>query len=99
MTIEQCSDIAYNILRMEYDDVYKQVEHRLFLLSNEKENDTQFDMVFHCAALVGGRLFIESAPLSVALDLSIDAEFFNWAIRTKPKAVAYFSSSAAYPIV
>jgi nucleoside-diphosphate-sugar epimerase len=63
-----------------------------------KENNTQFDMVFHCAALVGGRLFIESAPLSVALDLSIDAEFFNWAIRTKPKAVAYFSSSAAYPI-
>jgi nucleoside-diphosphate-sugar epimerase len=63
-----------------------------------KRNDTQFDMVFHCAALVGGRLFIENAPLSVALDLSIDAEFFNWVIRTRPKAVAYFSSSAAYPI-
>jgi nucleoside-diphosphate-sugar epimerase len=55
-------------------------------------------MVFHCAALVGGRLFIENAPLSVALDLSIDAEFFNWVVRTRPKAVAYFSSSAAYPI-
>jgi len=63
-----------------------------------KRDDTQFDMVFHCAALVGGRLFIENAPLSVALDLSIDAEFFNWVIRTRPKAVAYFSSSAAYPI-
>lgn len=63
-----------------------------------RKDNTQFDMVFHCAALVGGRLFIENAPLSVALDLSIDAEFFNWVIRTRPKSVAYFSSSAAYPI-
>lgn len=75
-------------------DIKKGIEVRNFF----KTNETQYDMVFHCAALVGGRLFIESAPLSVALDLSIDAEFFNWVIRTRPKAVAYFSSSAAYPI-
>ena len=63
-----------------------------------KTNDTQYDIVFHCAALVGGRMMIEGQPLSVAIDLSIDSEFLNWVMRTKPHAVAYFSSSAAYPI-
>jgi nucleoside-diphosphate-sugar epimerase len=75
-------------------DIKKGTDARHFF----KTDRTQFDYVFHCAAVVGGRLFIENAPLSVALDLSIDAEFFNWVIQTRPKAVAYFSSSAAYPI-
>lgn len=58
-----------------------------------------FDTIFHCAAVVGGRLKIEGDPLAVATDLSIDAEFFNWAVRLdpKPKKVVYFSSSAVYP--
>lgn len=58
----------------------------------------KFDLVIHLAAIVGGRATIEGEPLSVATDLSIDAEFFNWVHRTKPKNVVYFSSSAAYPI-
>ena len=58
----------------------------------------KFDLVIHLAAIVGGRATIENEPLSVATDLSIDAEFFNWVHRTKPKHVVYFSSSAAYPI-
>jgi nucleoside-diphosphate-sugar epimerase len=57
-----------------------------------------FDLVIHLAAIVGGRLKIEGDPLSVATDLSIDAEMFNWALRTKQKRIVYFSSSAAYPI-
>ena len=59
---------------------------------------THFDLVIHLAAVVGGRIQIEGDPLSVAVDLSIDAELFQWAIRTKPKQLVYFSSSAAYPI-
>jgi nucleoside-diphosphate-sugar epimerase len=47
---------------------------------------------------VGGRETIENDPLAVATDLSIDAEFFNWAVRTKQSKIIYFSSSAAYPI-
>ncbi len=63
------------------------------------ENDTRrYDLVIHLAAIVGGRQTIENSPLSVATDLSIDAEFFSWVMRTKPKKVIYFSSSAAYPI-
>lgn len=63
-----------------------------------KTNTEEFDLVIHLAAIVGGRATIEGEPLSVATDLSIDAEFFNWAQKTKPINVVYFSSSAAYPI-
>lgn len=63
-----------------------------------KTSDKQFDLVIHCAAIVGGRATIEGSPLSVAVDLSIDAEMFGWAIRTQPGRVVYYSSSAAYPI-
>ena len=58
----------------------------------------KFTDVFHFAAIVGGRLKIEGDPMSVALDLSIDAEFFYWACQHKPVRVLYPSSSAAYPI-
>lgn len=62
-----------------------------------KSSNIQFDLVVHLAAIVGGRATIEGEPLSVATDLSIDAEMFNWAIKTKPKKIVYYSSSAAYP--
>jgi nucleoside-diphosphate-sugar epimerase len=62
-----------------------------------KTNTEVFDLVIHLAAIVGGRATIEGEPLSVATDLSIDAEMFNWAVKTKQKKIVYFSSSAAYP--
>lgn len=58
-----------------------------------------YDYVFHCAAVVGGRLKIEGDPLAVATDLQIDSAFFNWAVKAKPRKVIYFSSSAVYPTV
>lgn len=58
-----------------------------------------FDLIIHCAAIVGGRLNIDGDPLSVATNLSIDAEFFNWVVRAKNKPkIIYFSSSAVYPL-
>lgn len=62
------------------------------------EDDTKFDLVVHLAAIVGGRATIEGAPLSVAVDLAIDSELFQWALRTRPGRIIYYSSSAAYPI-
>lgn len=56
-----------------------------------------YDLVVHLAAIVGGRQTIESEPLLVGTDLSIDAEMFNWAARMRPGKVIYYSSSAAYP--
>jgi len=64
----------------------------------KRANDTDFDYCFHLAAMVGGRLMIENNPLAVADDLSIDAEYWQWAERTKPAKTLCFSSSAAYPI-
>ena len=43
-------------------------------------------------------MMIEHNPLAVADDLSIDAEYWQWAVRTKPRKSLCFSSSAAYPI-
>ena len=60
--------------------------------------DEKFDYAFHLAAMVGGRLMIEHDPLAVAEDLAIDADFYRWALRTRPKKNVFFSSSAAYPI-
>ena len=62
------------------------------------EDNTHFDLVVHLAAIVGGRATIEGAPLSVAVDLAIDSELFQWALRTKPDRIIYYSSSAAYPV-
>jgi nucleoside-diphosphate-sugar epimerase len=58
----------------------------------------KFADVFHFAAIVGGRAVIDGDPMMVALDLSIDAEFFFWLCRYKPERVLYPSSSAAYPV-
>jgi len=57
-----------------------------------------FDLVVHCAAIVGGRAKIENDALAIATNLSIDSELFNWVVRSKrmPKVI-YFSSSAIYP--
>ena len=63
-----------------------------------EHGDTDFDYVFHLAAMVGGRAMIENKPLAVADDLSIDAEYWQWAERTHPARTACFSSSAAYPV-
>ncbi len=64
-----------------------------------KSASADFDLILHCAAVVGGRLVIDGEPLSVATDLAIDADLFNWVAtaRPAPRKLVYFSSSAAYP--
>jgi nucleoside-diphosphate-sugar epimerase len=57
-----------------------------------------FDLVVHCAAVVGGRETIENDPLATAESLSIDADMFRWAAVARPGRVLYISSSAAYPV-
>lgn len=59
---------------------------------------TRYDLAIHCAAVVGGRQKIEGAPMDLAVDLCLDAEFFQWALRTGVGRAVYISSSAAYPI-
>lgn len=60
--------------------------------------DMQWDLVFHCAAVIGGRLGIEENPLAVADDIDIDIAFFRWLRQSDVKHAVYYSSSAAYPV-
>lgn len=62
-------------------------------------DDRRFDLVVHCAAVVGGRTMIDGEPLRLAVaDLQLDAGLFDWAMRTRPGRIVAFSSSAAYPV-
>lgn len=63
-----------------------------------EKSDEHFDVIFHLAAVVEGRMTIDHNPLKVAKDLIIDAAMFRWAVKTNPGKIVYFSSSAAYPI-
>lgn len=72
---------------------YEQCDARDFF----RESNQHFDLVLHCAAVVGGRQLIET-PLAHAANLEIDAALFQWAERTKPGRVVYVSSVAAYPV-
>jgi GDP-L-fucose synthase len=55
----------------------------------------EFDLAYHFAAPVGGRVRIEGDPLYNARSLALDAAFFRWAIDRTSTAV-YPSSSAVY---
>lgn len=85
---------GHDVVRIDIADPVRPVEARDFF----RRSRQVFDLVIHLAAVVGGRETIEGEPLSVAVDLAIDADMFAWALRTKPGHVVYFSSSAAYPV-
>jgi nucleoside-diphosphate-sugar epimerase len=62
------------------------------------ENPVPFDLVIHCAAVVGGRAVVEESKLAHAANLEIDAALFRWAEHAQPKRIVYFSSAIAYPV-
>lgn len=57
---------------------------------------SQYDIAYHFAAPVGGRVKIEGDPLFNADSLRTDSAFFRWAVGRVGIAV-YPSSSAVYP--
>ena len=71
-------------------DIVNGVDARDFF----RTDNTYFDRVIHLAAVVGGRKLIEGSPLSLAVDLAIDAEMFGWALRTRPGCVTLDHSQA-----
>lgn len=62
------------------------------------ERATSFDLVVHCAARNPHRSAIDSEPLNLAYNVSLDSLFIEWAARTHQKHAVYLSSSAAYPV-
>jgi len=63
-----------------------------------RKDDTRFDLVIHCAATVGGRKTIDLSPHKLFNNFNLDSELFQWALKTRPGRIVYFSSSAAYPM-
>lgn len=59
----------------------------------------EYDIVYHCAAFVGGRKGIDGRPAFMhTYNTALDALMFSWALDAKPGRFVYFSSSAAYPM-
>lgn len=85
---------GHTVERVDIDDPDRPTDCRDFFAYSCRT----FDLVVHCAAIVGGRARIDGDPLAVATNLAIDSDMFRWALRTRPGRVVYFSSSAAYPI-
>lgn len=89
-----------DFLQPDADEAKRLTVHQGDFRAFARDQEPAFDLIFHLAAVVGGRLVIEGDPLAVATDLAIDAELFNWVTRgaKRPERVVYFSSSAVYPI-
>ena len=55
-----------------------------------------FDLLIHCAAVVGGKLHQERSPMDIANNLAIDQAVLEAAYNGFCRSVIYFSSCAAY---
>lgn len=69
-----------------------------FFRTDDSVPGSSYDLVVHAAYHVGGRATIDGNPSVLALNLALDANMFDWAVRTQQKHVLYFSSSAVYPV-
>lgn len=59
--------------------------------------DEYFDLVVHCAYVVGGRKTIDGQNLALSTNVQLDGAMFQWAL-SRAGAVVYYSSSAVYPV-
>ena len=71
-------------------------EHRLDCRDFFRECDDRFDLLVHCAAVIGSRAERDEHPLAVYENLSLDQSAIAWCLRTETPLL-YFSSSAVYP--
>lgn len=88
---EWLEDLGWDVTRIDLKDGNDAVEFY-------RNSDDHFSLVVHAAYHVGGRVAIDGNNLLLANNLELDSSAFNFALRTKPAHVLYFSSSAAYPI-
>lgn len=76
-----------------FDAGYWPFDASLFRMSG-----CEYDLVIHCAALVGGRVGIDGVNTNYLQNTIMDAQLFDWAVRGNVGRVLYMSSSAVYPI-
>jgi nucleoside-diphosphate-sugar epimerase len=87
------------MFRSNYEINLTFAEHAVRSYFSTTGSSENFDLIIHCAAVVGGRQKIEGDPLAIAQNFAIDADFFRW-VSCKPvkdQKIVYFSSSAVYP--
>jgi nucleoside-diphosphate-sugar epimerase len=65
---------------------------------SELSTGHRYDLVVHCAYLVGGRAAIDGVNVNFLTNVNLDSAIFEWAVRTKQPRVLYWSSSAVYPV-
>lgn len=86
---EKLTSIGHHV-----NGIGKNCEH-FFINNNEN-----YDLVLHFAACVEPKKEVKNIKTSkICGDLIIDSHMFNWADRTLPKHLVYFSSSSVYPVV
>ena len=56
----------------------------------------KFDLVIHCAAIVGGKLAQEQGPLVISRNLAIDQAIIGLVQKGLAPELIFFSSCAAY---
>lgn len=94
---------GYTVTAVDIDpDVMQLREARVYLVDALEAfhgHGDRYDLVVHCAAVVGGRTMIDGKPAELAaVDLELDAALWRHALDTRPGRVVYLSSSAAYPV-
>ena len=69
---------------------------RKFFAQND---DLDWDLAIHCAAITGGiEGTTNNSAYQGAVNAQLDGAYFQWALRTRPRRIVYFSSSCAYPM-
>jgi nucleoside-diphosphate-sugar epimerase len=87
-------DRGYDVDRCDLADGRR----RLDVLRHLPSNRRSYDLAIHAAAFVKGRAAIDGQRTFLgAYNLQLDATFFQWALRERPRHVVYLSSSSVYP--
>lgn len=89
--------IGSHLIREMQDHQITSIDSRIDVRNFCHGNREKYDLVIHCAALVGGRA-VKLSPVAHAINLEMDAALFQWAEKTQPGRLVYLSSCAAYPV-
>jgi nucleoside-diphosphate-sugar epimerase len=88
-------DRGYVVDHVDLNDGRRPLDVLLYLRSLRQ----RYDLAIHAAAYVNGRAAIDGERTFLgAYNLQLDATFFQWALRERPRHVVYLSSSAVYPV-
>lgn len=92
------SDQGYQVTGIDIQPSLEGTVSYLYDARNIDEITVDYDVVFHFAAFVGGRLSIETEYFGIAANNEIDRKVFEFCVKRGVRHLVYPSSSAVYPI-